>query len=394
MSIAAVSRPTPTTNTPPGSKAKPASSQVPTKATKTSTAASHAASGAANLKASVSRAGAGSSTPAKARPSTPAKARPSTPAKARPAKPAKARPTAPSEQQDAATKTGGKVAKPGAPTTPTPTKSGPASPSPGTPEAGKKGGVSVTSKGSGDARSETARTTLDRVETYFRDRLGRDGFDDAGSGVELEIDDSVYGAQASSSRRPDSPGRIAVGRLPVGDSGMRRSVAGDVDIMAHEFTHLVISSEIAGRPTYDTVAGKNEHHAIQEGIADVFGASIEQSWDLAGVRDHASDDEHDEGEIRHARDVSADDVDPHEWGTLLVDGAVTLQEQAGWDALEQTFYDVLRDDRLSERTSMRQVAAWVVSAAQEHGGPEAARAVRAAYAANGVLPVTPPRNVF
>ncbi len=229
-----------------------------------------------------------------------------------------------------------------------------------------------------------------RSEEYFRSRFGRDGYDGRGGEVSVEVDrESRGGAEARSSASGGAT--IAIGMTP--GSVVPTLMAPTDDVITHEFAHLVIFEEDRNdevRPSGSLAARQRraaEYTAIHEGLADVFGAAAERDWNMADHRNPSTG----EGVVTHRRDADPDD--PHEWGGVLSNAAADMQASTGWEVMEEAFYGAVVDERRTRSSSMNDVARYVVEAAYEAGGAEAAAAARAAFRDNGLLQPPPSRLV-
>lgn len=290
-----------------------------------------------------------------------------------------------------------------------------------TPSPGETGRTS-----SGPTPAEIVAGDIARVEDFFRG-LGRDGWDGRGGRPNVVVDASMHGAQASI--RPDgTSGTISIG------SWDKRPLWTSPEVAANEYTHLVVSSETRGeqQQTLDRRARarldwalrarqleeaghgpgsaqydraiRNEQlyagllyqpHAINEGLSDVMSAAFVQDWNIAGLQDPSHDDQSRSRAAtqvatsyrdveRRRREGDSGATEPHHAGGIVSNAAAEVQRELGWDAMTEIFYGAMVDERFTDATQFRELAGYAADAAHRLHGADAAAAVRAAFADNGV----------
>ncbi len=201
--------------------------------------------------------------------------------------------------------------------------------------------------------------------------------------------------------------------------------ADDVDVMAHEYTHLLIDHETNGTGSGE---GGWEFEAIHEGMGDIFGSAVDHTWEMgegggrdpeAGTEVATTYDEAREGPPRLADMSKAMEVigrsipsstgegpstgesdltggiggggpEAHHASGVLSNAAADIQQQLGWDEMENVFYAVLTDDGFTTDSRFVDVATMARSHAIDQYGEDAGLVVEKAFADNGVyIPGTP-----
>ena len=277
----------------------------------------------------------------------------------------------------------------------------------------KESAAGDTEPRAGTNAQATAEATLQTAAALFSG-LGRNGYDDKGGTPEIEILPFAEGAEASG----DS---IRFGRIN-GDS-----TVDNLDIVTHEYTHLVIVAETDDREDVHHYARRahdlrerseqhltngghqwdslylsmqadirryerlqDEFRAVHEGVADVFGAAVEQDWNIGDTRNP------DTGEaVATTRDELANGIDgagvagnssndPHFASGIISNAAADVQEQLGWEAMSAIFYGAISDERFAQGATFEDIARTAIDAARRIYGDSAAADVQAAFAGNGV----------
>lgn len=127
-----------------------------------------------------------------------------------------------------------------------------------------------------DKTSVSAMANLRSVYDYYRDCLGRYSYNGGlFSAVADPVRISVNTGIADNAYWSGSKSMILIGEGSSSGMFLSRSLAAGEDIIAHEFTHAVISEETALEYTYYGAAG-----AINEGYADIFGCLVEGDWKI------------------------------------------------------------------------------------------------------------------
>ena len=136
--------------------------------------------------------------------------------------------------------------------------------------------VTAKNRNGWDKTSVSAMANLRSVYDYYRDCLGRYSYN---GGLFLAAADTVRAAVhtgiADNAYWSGSKSMILIGEGSSSGTFLSRSLAAGEDILAHEFTHAVISEETALEYTYYGAAG-----AINEGYADIFGCLVEGDWKI------------------------------------------------------------------------------------------------------------------
>ena len=111
-------------------------------------------------------------------------------------------------------------------------------------------------------RAKTVMCSAINTIDFYKTILGRNSFDNANSYLPIVLDDNFNGENPNNaySNGSDSITMISIGR----------EINVSVDLLAHEFTHSVISAECE-------LAYRAESGAINEGLADIFG-ELSEDW--------------------------------------------------------------------------------------------------------------------
>ncbi|WP_160146939.1 M4 family metallopeptidase [Thermomonospora echinospora] len=107
----------------------------------------------------------------------------------------------------------------------------------------------------GDPVIDRVYQYLGTVGTYFWDRFGRNSFDGRGGRLNVEVDDDS-----------EAEWNLELWRMTVGRDAT-------LDVVAHEFTHGVVSAT-AGLANYGQPA------ALNEALADIFASNVDQNWQI------------------------------------------------------------------------------------------------------------------
>jgi hypothetical protein len=260
-----------------------------------------------------------------------------------------------------------------------------------------------------------AAANFDAVVSHWATALGRDGIDGRGGRPQLSIEPDLVNAIADSKR----------GVLRLGRWAPDKWFADDLSTISHEYTHFVLFTETDGtsrglakrwqreserhsklaldaggkrkfalaakhRKLADTFHMKSgQYLAIHEGIADIMGAAFTQRWGTPS-RDSVTG----AGIISDYRlyvqmpawsdDPKLTAREPHVASGIVSNAAVDIQQALGWEATERIFYEVIRDDRMTDAALFSDVATIAVDHAGRRYGPDAAAVVRQAFADNHV----------
>ena len=127
---------------------------------------------------------------------------------------------------------------------------------------------------SGDGAVRDAYANGLRVVAYAQREFGRASFDGKGSALRLRVhapDPTTGDARVNNAFWFDDERRIWIGD---GDGEMFRPLGGSADVIAHEFFHGVINSEVKLRYV-------GQQGALQESFADVFATGVDGNWQIA-----------------------------------------------------------------------------------------------------------------
>jgi Zn-dependent metalloprotease len=226
-----------------------------------------------------------------------------------------------------------------------------------------------------------AARNVQRGLDYYATTFGRNGLDNAGSGVDVLVDDRSlrddgkerFKGNGGYYSMPDAAGVTTEAiHFGTGDSYDARNGRVDQremyhadDLAIHELTHGIIRSA-----TGHLGGDADEAGATNEGIADVMAASATRDWkigegmytdhsDYRMMRDIANPDDPsaihglwtNTSQVDAAR-AAGDEVEEH-WASGLVSTAAYRVQQriggeAGWNAVERVFYDTIDRNRLGD----------------------------------------------
>lgn len=241
-----------------------------------------------------------------------------------------------------------------------------------------------------------AHYNLEKVIEFFSNApFYRKGHDDIGSDLVLCIVDS---------KLPFAGAEKNYIQILAGHGINGASAAHYIDILAHEYTHVMLFA--SGLSDKD-----QESLALHEGLADVFGVLAEYYipndytedqfvWIHArefgeGVRDCANPtiDDYD--------DYTNENPDSHEGGGVITKAAnlmavggyhnEVMVNAIGYDKLARIFYKVINDGYLTNEISLKQFANYAVQAARSLYGAnsEAFKSTKDAFIAVRLLDKTP-----
>lgn len=251
-----------------------------------------------------------------------------------------------------------------------------------------------------DEAATAARSVQHGIDYYAR-TFGRDGLDGAGSGVDVLVNDrstDETGAERFAGNggyfaMPNADGSSSEA-IHFGTGTQIETTNGSVnqqamqyadDLAIHELTHGIIRKE-----TGHLGGDADESGATNEGIADVMAAAATRDWRIGeglygadsaitSMRNIAEPDDPSTvhglwtsiGQVRENQSAGAG-VEEH-WASGVVSTAAYRVQQrlggeAGWQAVEQVFYDTIDNNRLGDM-SFNAVAGALRSSAQTLFGP-------------------------
>lgn len=121
-------------------------------------------------------------------------------------------------------------------------------------------------KPSGDAVADTAYENAQKVQAFFRTTFGRNGFDGQGSPLRMEVHASVDNAQWN----PDTRDLA----FSDGDGTSFAPFGNALDVVAHEYSHGVVDSEVR-------LGYTGQSAALHESFADVLAVLVDaDDWQL------------------------------------------------------------------------------------------------------------------
>ncbi|MBC7460680.1 MAG: M4 family metallopeptidase [Thermoleophilia bacterium] len=254
------------------------------------------------------------------------------------------------------------------------------------------GDVDTLANGDAAIAARNVQAGLD----YYGATFGRNGLDNAGSGVDVDINDFSTDATGTQTFHGNG-GYYATTQsdgttyeaIHYGDGNTYTAAKGTVaqasmlhaeDLAIHELTHGVIRKE-----TGFLGGGADEAGATNEAIADIMGASATRDWTLGESMYGAGSDYRNMRNIANPDDPtsvhglwttmdqvrakqSAGQMEEHWASGVLSTAAYRVQQRiggdAGWKAVEQVFYNVIDTNKLGDM-SFGAVARGARSAADE-----------------------------
>ena len=259
------------------------------------------------------------------------------------------------------------------------------------------GDVTQLARGSGAA---VAARNVQRGLDYYADAFGRNGLDDAGSGVDVVINDRTTGDDGRELFRgnggyyatPMEDGteyeaiRFGTGTEYEAERGTvkQQEMFHAEDLAIHELTHGIIRME-----TGHLGGDADETGATNEAIADVMAAAATRDWRI-GENMYTADSTYeamrniadpDDSTAVHGLWTDIDDVrtrqrrgaevEEHWASGVLSTAAYRMQDriggEAGWQAVERVFYDTIDDNRLGDMSFTAVAEGLRASAAAEFG---------------------------
>lgn len=254
--------------------------------------------------------------------------------------------------------------------------------------AGYVGSVATLDAGAGTSDARIAADNVKRGLDYFASTFGRAGIDNAGSGVDIVINDhstdasgaELFHGNGGYYTTADANGNLSEA-IRWGDGISYQHQGGGVvdqtsmlhaeDLTIHEMTHGIIKHE-----TGSLGGTADEAGSVNEGFADVIAASATRDWKL-GESMYASDSDY-----RYMRNLAQPDdrsavhtlwtnmdqyrsaaangtVEEHYASGIISTVAARMQADiggdAGFQAVEQLYYHTITDHRMGDM-SFAQVA--------------------------------------
>jgi aureolysin len=241
-----------------------------------------------------------------------------------------------------------------------------------------------------DVIANDAFATAKRVADYYLKTFGRDGWDNKGSAVRVKV------------HAPDLDGTVPMnnarwyldeGRIWVGDGdGVEFAPLGKADdVMAHEYGHGVIDSEV--------VFGQElQEGAIHESWSDVFASGIDGNWLIGervytpripgdALRDMSSPRYSDMGSLPPVLDPMNDVHDVSGVATLA---AVRAADSIGAGEMRQVWYKALTD-HMQDHSGYAGARDATLAAATKMYGKDSSQvsAIRDAWDGVGITSATP-----
>ncbi len=232
-----------------------------------------------------------------------------------------------------------------------------------------------------DAMTRAAYDNARKVAEYYRNSYGRDGFDGKGSATRVVLhatdpDNAFW--------YPDEK------RIWLGDGKQYFApLAYGLDVIAHEFTHGVVSSEV--KLNYIGQEG-----ALDESFADVMATGIDGN-ELIGedvytpnVAGDALRDMRRPEHYSHISKMPTWEDEPHKMGEIGSLAAIRTSDKIGNEAMRRIWYTALTDKLKSHTGFAGAMQATIAAAEKLYGaGSEAAAAVKAGWESVGVSAATP-----
>lgn len=248
--------------------------------------------------------------------------------------------------------------------------------------AARSGGPTSTDK---DVR-EALRNGATVLE-YVRREFGRNGLDDAGSALKLRVHASdPYTGSPNNALWFNDEQRIWLGD---GDGEVFKPLGGGTDVIAHEFFHGVIDSEL--KLDYDGQEG-----ALHESFADVLATGVDGNWQI-GERVFTpaikGDALRDLARLTYTdwRTFPAGEDEVHAMSEVPSHAAYLVGAKLGQAAMRQVWYEAIHGGHLRNHSGFAGARDATIAAARVlYGATSAqAQAVTDAWAAVGIDALTP-----
>lgn len=262
---------------------------------------------------------------------------------------------------------------------------------------GTGGGIDVLVQRTGGVTSvdpvvrdayESGRRVLDYVQREF----GRSSFDGRGSALKLRVhspDPLTGDSKANNAYWFNDEQRIWLGD---GDGEMFSPLGGGADVVAHEFFHGVVDSEVK-------LEYVGQEGALHESFADVLATGVDGNWLIGedvftpGV---AGDALRDLSALTHTdwRTFPAGHDEVHAMGEVPSHAAFLVGSALGTGTMRTVWYTALTD-HLRDHAGMAGARDATIAAAQVLYGADSAQAqaVVNAWDAVGILSSTPKEAV-
>ncbi|MCW2922800.1 MAG: Neutral protease precursor [Thermoleophilia bacterium] len=252
-----------------------------------------------------------------------------------------------------------------------------------------------------DGAAGVAAANVQRGLDYYARTFGRNGLDGAGSGVDVLVNDRSKDAKGAEQFQGNggyyatvNPNGTTTEAIHFGTGKRYAAARGTVDqyemqyaedLTIHELTHGVIRKETGQLGGEADAAG-----ATNEGIADVMAAAATRDWSL-GESMYADDstyrrmrniaDPNDPTAVHglwtsmdqvRAKQAGGEEIEEHWASGVISTAAYRVQQrlgggEAGWKAVEQTFYDTIHSHRLGDMSFEAVASGLRTSAAAVYG---------------------------
>lgn len=232
-----------------------------------------------------------------------------------------------------------------------------------------------------------AYKTAKRVAEYYAQTFGRDGWDNKGSATSVKVHapDEDGSVPMNNARWYLDEGRVWLGD---GDGQMFSPLGGAADVVAHEFGHGVVDTEV--RLDYEGQEG-----ALHESLADVLASGIDGNWLIAervftpnvpgdALRDMANPMYQDMSQL------PPDGGEVHDLSGVSTLAAVRAAEQIGGDAMRKVWYTAITD-HMRDHVGFAGARKATIDAATKMFGATSTQvsAIRDAWDGVGITDTTP-----
>ena len=252
-------------------------------------------------------------------------------------------------------------------------------------------GQKTGSAASNDAVVRVAFENAAKVVAYYRDRYGRDSFDNRGTTVKVRVhapDANTGQVPANNAYWFNDEKRMWFGD---GDGSVFAPLGNALDVVAHEFTHGVIDSEIK-------LETDGQEGGLHESFSDVMATGIDGNWTIAedvwtpGVAGDALRD-FTNPKYKHMTEVPPW-AESHDLASIPNAAAYKVAQTIGGDQMRKIWYKALTD-KLASHAGFSGAAQATLSAAELMHGKTSREyaAVRDAWAAVGVDDATPKERI-
>jgi Zn-dependent metalloprotease len=241
-----------------------------------------------------------------------------------------------------------------------------------------------------DPVAREALENASEVMSHFQKEYGRSSFDNKGGVLNVIVGYSTLGNPVNNAFWRNNESAIYFGD---GDGKRFSPLGGAKDVMAHEFMHGVISSEVE-------LDYQGEQGAIHESFSDILATGLDNNTQIGediytpGIKGDALRDLSDMN-YRHVGQLPGPDHkyynEPHLWSEPISHAAYVASKEIGLDKVRKVWYTALTD-HMKDNSGFLGARQATLSAAKTLYGDKASAAVEQAWNSVGVTQEYKPRE--